>query len=113
MNDVNLTDEDRQRIAGRKWAEEVIEVALESGKDFHEGFVRQLRRVYKAKQEEIPHLVMTEAEAIAFEAQQITFGKYAGETYGTAPREYVAWLMDRNLALFKYVNSTRFKEREF
>ena len=39
-----LDESDKQRIAGRKWAEEAIEYAIDQGKDFLEGFTRAIRK---------------------------------------------------------------------
>ena len=107
-----LDESDKQRIAGRKWAEETIETAMDEGPDFMDGFVRQIRRVFAAELTKNDPDVMTEEEAIAFEAERITFGKHSGSTWGEAPASWIAWLSDQQRPLNRYVRSERFQQRD-
>jgi hypothetical protein len=100
----------QQRIAGRRWAEEVTETAQAEGSDFLEGYRRQLKRVFA--EDLVAPDRMSEAEAIAFEAEQITFGKYLGLTWGRIPASYIGWLADQGRRLLRYVRSDRYRQRE-
>ncbi len=107
----DLTAADRDRIEGREWAEEVIADVLENTDDFIEGFERQIRRVYRMFRTHLTDQgAMTHKEAIEFEKEQVGFGCYTARTYATTPPEYLAWLVDANLDLARYVRSERFQE---
>ena len=106
-----LDESDKQRIAGRKWAEEAIEYAIDQGADFLVGFGREIERRRPCEEIRQPY-TMTEAEAIEFEKQVIGFGTHADKTYGTAPTDYIAWLTEASVELLKYARSDRFKRRQ-
>jgi len=107
-----LDESDKQRIAGRKWAEETIETAMEEGPDFMDGFVRQIRRVFAADLAKNDPDVMTREEAIAFEHEEIVFGKHKGFEWGEVDAGYIAWLADQNRQLSRYVRSELFQQRD-
>ena len=109
---MSLDESDKQRIAGRKWAEETIETAMDEGPDFLAGFVRQIRRVFAAELTANDPDVMTEEEAIAFEHEEVVFGKHKGFEWGEVDAKYIAWLADQNRPLNRYVRSERFKNRD-
>lgn len=100
----------QKRIEGRQWAEETIAVAQEASPEFLEGYRRQLKRVFA--EDLVAADSMSEAEAIAFEAEQITFGKYLGLTWGRIPASYIGWLADQGRRLLRYVRSDRYRQRE-
>ena len=105
-----LTDQDKQRIAGRKWAEEVIAYAEGEGFGFFEGFVRGIRSRFEERL--TPQGAMTELEARVFENKTIDFGIHEGEVYGYVEAEYLAWVVDKFEPLRRYVKSVRFRRRQ-
>ncbi len=58
----------------------------------------------------------TEAEAIAFEQEVITFGMHSGKRYADVPLEYLQWLADQSRqnfhCLWRYLKSERVKREE-
>lgn len=108
---MGLDQSDKDRIAGRVWAEEAISVATCESAAFLEGFNRAIRKHQPREEVQQPY-TMTEAEAIEFEKNVIGFGKHADETYGTAPTDYIVWLAEASATLLKYARSDRFKRRQ-
>jgi len=106
---MGLDASDKDRIAGRKYAENACEHAIDKGIHFLEGFRRQLKRVFGSQVTSDDS--MSDDEAIAFEAETIGFGKFATKTWGKADRDYIGWLADQSKQLHRYVASDRFKDR--
>lgn len=108
-----LTDDDKARIEGRKWAEEAIEYAINEGGAYLVGFCRTLAKFQKANpQSDLPLGVMPEAQSIEFEKEVLKFGIHGEKTWGTAPAEYVGYLIERGRRLQEYARSDRFKRRQ-
>ena len=107
---MGLDASDKQRIAGRKWADEVIEEAMTNGADFLIGFARATRVAFPPDAAKLH--AMTDDEARAFEAGEISFGKHKGAAWGEVPIAYIGWMAENNRPLQEYVRSETFKRRQ-
>ena len=104
-----MDTEDKSRIEGRKFAEDVFLYVRESDIGFQQGFIRELKRTFS--EQITPPDAMVEREAIDYEAQAIPFGIHQGKSYGEIPTEYLAWLADHYQRFLRYVKSQRYKDR--
>ena len=104
-----MDTEDKQRIDGRKFAEDVFLFVRESNISFQQGFIRELKRTFS--EQITPPDAMAEREAIEFETLTIPFGTHQGKPYGEIPTEYLAWLADHYQRFLRYVKSQRYKDR--
>ncbi len=105
-----MTPSDRDRIAGREWAEAVLEDLADHTGDFLLGFRRRMLAEYRV--EEIDRAAMSDDEARRFGGQIITFGVHQSKRYDDVPLDYLEWLADQNAALVRYVRSRRVKAEQ-
>lgn len=105
-----MTDPERDRIAGREWAEAVLEDLADHTADFLVGFRRRMLAEYKAA--EVDRTAMSDDEARRFGGQIITFGVHQSKRYDDVPLDYLEWLADQNAALVRYVRSRRVKAEQ-
>lgn len=101
-----MTDDQMfKRIEGRKWAEEALAAATAEGEDYRKAFVERIGRELAVKQ--IDEAAMSEDEAMAFGHRKLEFGKYAGQRWDDVPLDYIAWLVDQNRTVLRYLRSRR------
>jgi hypothetical protein len=105
-----MTQSDRDRIAGREWAEAVLDDLADHTADFLVGFRRRMLAEYRAA--EVDRTAMSDDAARRFGDQIITFGVHQGQRYDDVPLEYLEWLADQNAALVRYVRSRRVKAEQ-
>lgn len=105
-----MTTADRDRIAGREWAEAVLEDLADHTADFLMGFRRRMLAEYKPT--EVNRTAMSDEEARRFGGQIITFGVHQSKRYDDVPLDYLEWLADQNAALVRYVRSRRVKAEQ-
>ena len=100
------TEQVRDRIAGRKWAEEVAAENMTPA--FRAGFMNSIKRCFTVR--EIDPQAMSDEEAREFGRDILGFGQHANETYDDCPLEYLEWLVDQNATLARYLRSRRIQE---
>lgn len=107
---MSKTDNDlAQRIAGRKWAEEVLaDLPIDKTEEYQYGFMDRMKRCFAVK--ELDPQAMTDEEAREFGRQTLGFGAHAGKTYDDCPLAYLEWLTDTKNALDRYLRSRRIYE---
>ena len=110
MGTSGLSQADRDRIAGRRWAEEVLhEVEDEGNSDaFRAGFWREIRRRVKLRKPS--KTVMSDRKSREFGRRVVEFGKFRGQRYDDVPLDYLEWLADQGTELQAYLESRRVKE---
>ena len=101
-----LSKDDEDRIAGRKWAEEVFDDVPKQTKAFQTGFRREVRRRIK-RQVTVEAQPMTDKQAREFGKGRIEFGKYKGYMLEVIPLEYLEWLADQGVMLHRYLLSLK------
>ena len=115
-----VKDPTTERIAGRKYAEELLSLVEIQSPDFALGFWRAIAKAAEengqssdgqaGKDDLLP---MTDEEATYYERHEVLeFGMHRGKAYGEAPISYLVWLAESNLPLLKYVRSRRAQHRQ-
>ena len=94
------------RIAGRKWAEEVL--AEDMTDAFRAGFLGRIQKCFAVR--EIDPKAMSDKEARKFGRRIIGFRPHRGKTYDECPLDYLDWLAGKNLDLVAYLRSRRIRE---
>lgn len=106
----------QERIEGRKFAEEMIDLLPTDRSPFVLAAALRLRiftdEVLGLAKPETGLLTMNDQQAEAFEREKITFGAHIGKAYRYVPLDYLAWLSDSNLRLAAYLRSDRGRKRE-
>jgi hypothetical protein len=97
---------DLERIAGRVWAEEVIDDLAAEPEHYREGFWREVGR-HIPRHDPVKLGLMSDEQAQEFGRQAIGFGQYADERYDEVPLDYLEWLVDSGAELSRYVGSRR------
>lgn len=105
-----MNQSDRDRIAGREWAEAILTDNADQSDDFRLGFRRRMLAEYRAA--EVDKNAMSDEEARRFGGQIITFGVHQSKRYDDAPLDYLEWLADQNATLVRYVRSRRIKAEQ-
>lgn len=103
-------------IKARQEAESLVELAGEQSARFWE----TLRDLAASKLPPVQPPIdryppLMEQEAVRFEALPMPYGKYAGETVGEVPCDYLLFLTEGDefsQRLRRYVRSKRFQERQ-
>lgn len=104
-----------QRIAGRKEFETLRQLAFDFdgvNPAWLDGFARAARE-FANQQLGSPDtlVVMSEAEAMRYEARKITFGEYTGTLISEVPIERLTWYADAAVPLQAYLRSDRGQRR--
>lgn len=99
---------DQDLIAGRKWAEEVLENLTAESEDFRFAFLRHMKSVFTTK--EIDPGAMTDEQSRRFGRNVLNFGVHRDKTYDECPLDYLEWLCDQNAELRRYIKSRRIQE---
>lgn len=104
------TDKDvAKRIAGRKWAEEVIaDLPANERDEYRRAFMSFIKQGFTVT--ELDPRAMTDNASRVFGRQILRFGVHLGETYDECPLDYLEWLVDRNTELVRYLRSRRIHE---
>lgn len=105
-----MTDPERDRIAGREWAEAVLEDLAQTSDEYKAGFMRRMLKEFQP--DEIDRSAMTDEQARAFGRQVVNFGVHRDKCYDDVPLEYLEWLVDENTALARYIRSRRIKAEQ-
>lgn len=112
----DLSRDDRDRISGREWAEEILDeleglgIGPSHSEAFREGFWREIRRRVKAEaKKERARKVMSDERSRAFGRRTVDFGRHRGERYDDVPLDYLEWLADQGAELQAYLESRRLK----
>ena len=106
-----LTQADRDRIAGREWAEEVMrEVNDEvNTDDFRRGFWREVKSFQRVVETNKSETALSDERSREFGKRMVEFGKFRGQRYDDVPLDYLEWLADQGVVLRRYLESRRIK----
>lgn len=98
----------KQRIEGRRHAEQMIELVGVNDMAPHVKHGFYMAIVAMAKELYPPREVlstMSHVEVKAFEQTVIQFGVHKGKTFGEVPREYLEWVADQTLQIQRYLRN--------
>ena len=96
---------DKDRVEGRKWAEDVLAAMGDTTPAYRLGFWRRMKR--ELHPQEIDSKAMTDREARTFGRSIVEFGKHRGLRVDDVPLEYWEWLADENSKVQRYLRSKR------
>lgn len=102
-----LSEAQRERIAGRKFAEDVIASLLDEHPEYGAGFWRWMKREFLTAVEP-PKPPMSDEECKRFGKAVWKYGeKYCGWQVDRIPLEYWEFLNDQNIPIQRYLASRR------
>lgn len=104
----------KERIQGREFATEMIELVNGGSENFKRAFAIQARQYADSILGTPPTelRVMSTEEAMKFEVKEIKFGQHRGTEYRHVPLFYLHWIADSALDLLAYLRSDIGKNRE-
>jgi hypothetical protein len=111
-----MSEADRERIAGHRTAEEVIDAWIVDGgsEDFQLGFWREMAKRMPERFKTVVKTArpMTDEESRHFGDKQVEFGRHVGKRYDEVPLSYLEWLVERNEELRRYLASRRVRDED-
>lgn len=100
-----MTEDDQERIAGRQWADSVIDDLAAEHPEYRVGFWRRVKA--ELKPTDIDPRAMTDEEAREYGKCLVGFGKYHDKRIDDVPLDYWEWLADANAKVQRYLRSRR------